>query len=76
MLLPTLAMIGAHHAGREVVRSPRSRVARAEPASVTPPTGARYQDIILFYFPLGYAAAIVLVFAARGVRTLPSAGAE
>jgi adenylate cyclase len=71
VLLPPLAMIGAHHGGREVVelaKQPQWRAQNLTP--MPPPQRAVVDDITLFYFPIAYLAAIGLVFAARGVRTL------
>jgi adenylate cyclase len=71
VLLPPLAMIGAHHGAREVVelgKQPPWRTQNLRP--ILPAQRSLIDDITLFYFPIGYAAAIVLVFAARGVRTL------
>jgi adenylate cyclase len=71
VLLPPLAMIGAHHGAEEVAalaKDPQWRVQHIKP--MPPPQRAVVDDIALFYFPIGYAAALVLVFAARGVRSL------
>jgi adenylate cyclase len=71
VLMPPLAMIGAHHAGREVAELGQDPEWRKENLRGTPAAQRRVIDgITLFYFPIGYAAAIVLVFAARGVRAL------
>lgn len=71
ILLPTLAMIGAHHAGREVAQLADDADWRKENLkSVTAPQARVIKSIVLLYFPLGYAAAIGLVFVARGVRSL------
>jgi adenylate cyclase len=71
VLMPPLAMIGAHHAGREVVELAQDPEWRKQNLRGIPAAQRRVIDsITLFYFPIGYAAAIVLVFAARGVRTL------
>jgi len=71
ILLPTLAMIGAHHGGREVAQLAEDAEWRKENLqSVTAPQARVIKSIVLVYFPLGYAAAIGLVFAARGVRSL------
>jgi adenylate cyclase len=71
ILLPTLAMIGAHHGGREVAQLAEDAEWRKENLkSVTPPQARVIKSIVLVYFPLGYAAAIAFVFAARGVRSL------
>jgi adenylate cyclase len=71
VLLPPLAMLGAHHAAQEVVRlaaQPQWRAQNIKP--VPPPMRAVYDDIAYFYFPIGYGLLIALVFGARGVRTL------
>src|SRR5471030_32888 len=71
VLLPPLAMIGAQHGAQEVIQL------RSDPAWVAklpkpiPPAQRNYiEEITLWYFPIGYAAAIILVFVARGARTL------
>jgi len=71
VLMPPLAMIGAHHGAREVIqlRSDPAWIAKL-PKPVPPVQRAVIEEVTLFYFPIGYAAAILLVFAARGVRTL------
>ena len=69
ILLPTLAMVGAHHGGREVTElADDADWRRDNLQSVTAPQARLIKDITLVYFPLGYAAAIGFVFAARGVR--------
>jgi adenylate cyclase len=71
ILLPSLAMIGAHHGAREVIelaKQPQWRAQNLKP--LPPPQRAVIDDITLFYFPIAYLAAIGLVFAARGVRAL------
>jgi adenylate cyclase len=71
VVLPPLAMIGAHHGAREVVELAKDPQWRAQSLQFMPPPQRTVVDeITLFYFPIGYAAAIALVFAARGVRTL------
>src|SRR5262249_35802915 len=71
VLTPPLAMIGAHHAGREVAELSQDPDWRKENLRGIPVAQRRIIDsITLLYFPIGYAAAIVLVFAARGGRTL------
>jgi len=70
-LLPPLAMIGAHHAGREVVDLANNVEWRNTHLQVIP--DAQFETInkiALVYFPIGYAAAIVMVFVARGVRSV------
>ena len=71
VLLPPLAMLGAHQGAQDVIRRAKDPVWRAQ--NITPiPRDKRtvIDDITLFYFPIGYAAAILLVFGARGVRSL------
>jgi adenylate cyclase len=71
VLLPPMAMMGAHHGAQEIVafaKDPQWRAENLHP--IPPPQRAVIDEITLFYFPIGYAAAIVLVFAARGVRAL------
>jgi len=71
VLLPPMAMIGAHHGGQEVTalaKDPQWRAANIHPTP--PPQRTVIDTITLFYFPIGYAIAIVLVFGARGVRAL------
>ena len=70
VLLPPLAMLGAHHAAQEVTRlaaQPQWRAANVRPL---PPLQRDIVDNITYYFPFGYVALLGLVFAARGVRTL------
>ncbi len=71
MLLPPLAMIGAHHGAEEVIalaKDPQWRAEHIKP--IPPPERAVIDEITLFYFPIGYAVALALVFVARGVRNL------
>src|SRR5215472_14104396 len=71
VLLPPLAMIGAHHGAQEVVVLVKDPLWRAEHIKPTqPPQRAVLDETTLFYFPIGYAAALGLVFAVRGVRSL------
>ena len=71
VLMPPLAMIGAHHGGREVAQLGQNPDWRKQNLRGIPPAQRQIIDsITLFYFPIAYGAAIVLVFAARGVRTL------
>jgi adenylate cyclase len=70
ILLPTLAMIGAHHAGREVAQLSDDADWRKENLrGVTAPQARLIKQITLTYFPIGYGAAIGLVFVARGMRS-------
>ena len=52
----------------ELAKQPQWRAKNLTP--MPPPQRAVIDDITLFYFPIAYLAAIGLVFAARGVRTL------
>jgi adenylate cyclase len=71
VLLPPLAMTGTHRGAHEAVElaaQPQWRAARINP---TPPAQrAAIEEITLYYFPIAYGAAILLVFAARGVRAM------
>jgi adenylate cyclase len=71
VLLPPLAMIGAHHGAEEVIKLAAQPQWRAQYLRPLPPPQRAYIDnITLFYFPIVYLGAIVLVFLARGVRAL------
>jgi adenylate cyclase len=71
ILLPPLAMIGAHHGAREVIKLAKQPEWRAQNLQPLPPAHRKaVDDVTLLYFPIIYVAAIGLVFAARGVRTL------
>jgi adenylate cyclase len=71
ILLPPLAMIGAHHGAHEVIQLAKQPEWRAHNLQPLPPAERKAVDqVTLLYFPIGYVAAIGLVFAARGVRTL------
>jgi adenylate cyclase len=71
VLLPPLAMTGTHRGAHEVIERAAQPQWRAEHIHVTPPAQRSVIDeITLFYFPIFYGVAIVLVFAARGVRAL------
>jgi len=69
VLLPPLAMTGAHRGGHEVTERAAQPQWRAEHFKPAPPAQRSVIDeITLFYFPIFYGSAIVLVFLARGVR--------
>ena len=71
VLLPPLAMLGVHQGAQEVIRRAKDPAWRAQNIKPIPRDKREVIDnITLFYFPIGYAAAILLVFAARGVRSL------
>ena len=71
VLMPPLAMLGAYHGAREVTelaKQPQWRAQNVKP--IARPQRAFVDDITLFYFPIVYLSAIVLVFVARGGRSL------
>ena len=71
VLLPPLAMTGTHRGAHEVTElaaNPQWRVQNIKPTP--PPQRAVIDDITLYYFPIIYGAAILLIFAARGARVL------
>ena len=71
VLLPPLAMIGLNHGAREVIalaKDPQWRAANLHP--LPPPQRQILDELMWFYYPIGYAAAVGLVFVARGVRAL------
>ncbi len=71
VLLPPLAMLGAHHGAQEAIqlaKDPQWRAAHVRPLS--PEQRSLVDDITLFYFPIAYLGIIGLVFVARGVRAL------
>ena len=71
VLLPPLAMLGAHQGAQDVIRHAKDPAWRAQNIKPIPRDKRDVIDnITLFYFPIGYAAAILLVFGARGVRSL------
>jgi adenylate cyclase len=71
VLLPPLAMLGAHQGAQEVIRRAKDPAWRAQNIKPIPRDKRRViDDITLFYFPIGYVAAILLIFAARGARSL------
>jgi adenylate cyclase len=71
VLLPPLAMTGAHRGAHETIERAAQPQWRAEHIHPMPPAQrSAIDEITLFYFPIFYGAAIVLVFAARGVRAL------
>jgi adenylate cyclase len=72
VLLPPLAMTGTHRGAHEVTdRVSADPKWRGEHIKPTPPAQRTVlDDITLFYFPMFYGAAIVLVFVARGARAL------
>lgn len=74
VLLPPFAMLGAHQGAMEVTRrvaDPAWRTANIRP--LTPPQRAFMDQVAFFYFPLGYAGLLLLVFAARGARAIAEA---
>ena len=72
VLLPPLAILGLTHGAREVMQlaaDPQWRAENVNP-TLTPDQRVVTDAIIFAYFPIGYVAAIILVFLARGVRSL------
>lgn len=71
VLLPPLAMTGTHRGAHETIERAAQPQWRAEHIKPTPPAQrAAIEDVTLFYFPILYGAALVLVFVARGVRAM------
>ncbi|MGA2312786.1 MAG: adenylate/guanylate cyclase domain-containing protein [Xanthobacteraceae bacterium] len=71
VLLPPLALIGAHHGASAVIALASQPQWRAEHVKFIPPEQRSVIDkISLFYFPIGYIGLIGLVFVARGGRAL------
>jgi adenylate cyclase len=71
VLLPPLAMSGTHRGAYEVTERAVQPQWRAEHIKPAPPAQRSVIDgIALFYFPILYGAAILLVFVARGIRAL------
>jgi len=71
VLMPPLAFLGAHQGAREVLalaKNPQWKAQNIKPMAV--PQRQMIDSITLFYFPLGYAGAFLLIFAARAVRSL------
>src|SRR5712672_1901234 len=71
VVLPPLAMTGTHRGAHEVTElatQPQWRAENIKPAP--PPQRAAIDEVTLYYFPIAYGAAILLVFVARGVRVL------
>jgi adenylate cyclase len=69
VLIPVVAMLGAHQGGREVIDLAQDAQWRQQNLLTMPRD--QYQvirDIMFVYFPLAYGAAIVFVFVARGMR--------
>jgi adenylate cyclase len=72
VLLPPLAMLGAHHGAQEVGQFIKQQPAwRERNVRPIPPSSRKAIDEITeIYFPSTYLGAILLVFAARGARSL------
>jgi adenylate cyclase len=71
VLLPTLAILGVEQGARtvaELMKNPQYRAANF--IQPTPPQRILLDDIIYFYFPIGYASVLGFIFAARGARLL------
>ena len=75
VLMPILALLGVYQGGREVIDFAQERAWRVQHLTYVTRAQANVIDgITLSYFPIAYAGAIVLVFAARGVRSLRERG--
>jgi adenylate cyclase len=75
VLMPPLAMTGTHRGAYEATERASQPQWRAEHIHPAPPAQRSVIDAItLFYFPIFYGSAIVLVFVARGVRALLESG--
>ena len=71
VLLPPLAMTGTHRGAHEVTERAAQPQWRAEHIKPAPPAQRSVIDnVTMYYFPMFYGAAIVLVFVARGIRAL------
>jgi adenylate cyclase len=71
VLLPPFAMLGTYQGAMEMTRrlaTPGWSAQHIKP--VTPAQRDTLDHITWFYFPIGYAGLLLLVFAARGVRAL------
>jgi adenylate cyclase len=69
VLLPALAMTGTHRGAHEAVERAADPKWRDDHIHRTPPQQrAAIEEISLYYFPISYGAAILLVLAARGIR--------
>jgi adenylate cyclase len=71
VLLPPLAMTGTHRGAHEVTErasQPQWRNENIKPIPLA--QRSEIEEITFFYFPILYGSAIVLVFVARGVRSL------
>jgi adenylate cyclase len=72
VLLPAFAMVGTVHGAREVIalaKDPQWRKQNVE-TPISPLQRKMIDSITLFYFPIFYGCAFIVVFAARGVRTI------
>lgn len=75
ILLPVLALLGVYESGREVIDFAQEREWRQQNLRYVTAAQARAIDsVTLFYFPIAYGGAIVLVFVARGLRRLRERG--
>ena len=69
VLLPPLAMTGAHRGAHEVAERASAPQWRAQNIKPVPPAQRSViEEVSLYYFPIFYGAALGLVFVARGVR--------
>ena len=73
VLIPTLALLGLVQGAREAIALSTDaawRAANLAPEQFASPPQRAVLDAIIFYFPIGYAAVLGLIFAARGARLL------
>ena len=72
VLLPPLAMLGVIHGARDVIAATKDlqwRKQHLQPV-IPPPQRKVVDGITLFYFPIFYGCMFVMIFAARGLRTM------
>jgi adenylate cyclase len=75
VLMPILSLLGVYQGGREVIGLAQEQAWRQENLRyVTRAQATAVDTITLFYFPIAYAGAILLVFVARGARALRERG--
>jgi adenylate cyclase len=73
VLIPTLALLGLVQGAREVIAldaQPEWHASNFPPEIFGTEAQRSTLDSIVLYFPIGYAAVLALIFAARGVRRL------
>lgn len=72
VLLPSFAMVGAIHGAREVIALAKNADWRKQNLETPISTSQRttIDTVALVYFPVFYGCAFIVIFAARGARTL------